>query len=322
MKKSLFLIIVLSIFTLVAEGPFWYSDYEAAEKVAVEKNMPLFLFFSGSDWCPWCRKLEKRILEKPAFYKELEGKVVFVLVDFPMKSTLVECVMEQNQNLMKKYNVEGFPTIVLVDPEKGVITKMGYLPLGPKEYAECINEMIEDFYSLDRELQSPDSLSIGQWERLASRAKILGSPYYNEKLQNAGIKSCPSPLFLIERYEVVLKEQGLESKEASKLKSKIEQLDPQDVYRSHYKMALLEFYSLTELEGKKATSVVFPLVTYIQNFGQKNPHLWRIHLMIAHYLFSKNEVKDALYHAKMSFKLAPEKIRKELADTIASFKEK
>ncbi len=31
----------------------WTMDFEAAKKIAAEKNLPLLLNFTGSDWCGW-----------------------------------------------------------------------------------------------------------------------------------------------------------------------------------------------------------------------------------------------------------------------------
>src|SRR6478752_6234951 len=45
----------------------WTTDYPAAVKVAQERKLPLFLQFTGSDWCGWCQKMEKECLSKPEF---------------------------------------------------------------------------------------------------------------------------------------------------------------------------------------------------------------------------------------------------------------
>lgn len=300
----------------------WYHDYDKAVGIAKEKKLPLFLFFSGTDWCPWCKKLEKNVLSKSEFYKGLTDKYVFCLVDFPMKDTIDPQQLKRNKALMQEYEVIGFPTIAIVDVDKGLITKIGYLSISPTEYREYVLEVTETFYSSDVALEDPSHLSEGDWERLSMNAKRLGSPYFQEKLQEKGIKSCPSPFFLIEKYERVLTEKGPESKEALILKERIKKVDPTNVYKSHYKLAILEFHVLTRTENLSPLKAISPLVEYISKFGNKTPDLWKLHFMIAHFLFSKNEVKTALLHAKLSFKLAPEKIRKELAETIGSYREK
>lgn len=304
------------------KGIHWYTNYEESIKRAKEKNLPLFLLFSGTDWCPWCKKLEKNILEKPEFYEGITDKYVFCLIEFPMKKSVDPDKLAYNKSLMQEYEVIGFPTIAIVDVDKGLITQVGYLAISPEEYREYILEVTDTFYSSDDALKDPTSLSDIQWERLSMNAKQLGSPYFQKKLEEKGIKSCPSPYFLLEKYEKTIVAKGVDSKEAKILKERIKEIDPNNIYKSHLKIAHLEFLYLSKQTKIPSRKVVAPLVDYIAKCGDKTPELWKVHFLIAHFLFSKNEKKDALIHAKLSFKLAPEKIRKELAETIGSFRDK
>jgi len=113
----------------------------------------------------------------------------------------------------------------------------------------------------------------------------------------------------------------VESKEAKNLKERIKEIDPNNIYKSHLKIAHLEFLHLSKQGRISSIKVVAPLVEYIAKFGDKTPELWKVHFLIAHFLFSKNEKKAALVHAKLSFNLALEEIRKELAESICSFLE-
>lgn len=305
-----------------SQGIVWEKNYEDAVKEAREKKLPLFLFFSGTDWCPWCVKLEKNILEKPEFYQGIIDKYIFCLIDFPMKKSVDDQKLAFNKTLMKDYEVIGFPTIVIADVDKGLITQVGYLAISPEEYRDYIIEVTKTFYASDDALENPTSLSDIQWEKLSMNAKQLGSPYFQKKLEEKGIKSCPSPFFLLEKYEKTITEKGINSQEAKEIKGRIKELDPNNVYKSHLKIANLEFLYLSNLHKIPTSKVVAPLVEYISQFGDKTPELWKVHFLIAHFLFSKNEKKQALIHAKISFKLAPEKIRKQLAETIGSFRDK
>ena len=46
------------------------------------------LFFTGSDWCGWCIRLQKEVFFKPEFTKWAAENVVLVELDFPRKSTI------------------------------------------------------------------------------------------------------------------------------------------------------------------------------------------------------------------------------------------
>ena len=39
-------------------------DLTAARKYARENNTPILLNFTGSDWCNWCKLMEKNVFEK------------------------------------------------------------------------------------------------------------------------------------------------------------------------------------------------------------------------------------------------------------------
>ena len=43
----------------------WYDDLEVASKVAYKSDKPIMLFFTGSDWCGWCIRLQKEVFQLP-----------------------------------------------------------------------------------------------------------------------------------------------------------------------------------------------------------------------------------------------------------------
>ena len=42
----------------------WHTDVEKAINLSVQSGKPLFFFFTGSDWCGWCIKLQKAVFNK------------------------------------------------------------------------------------------------------------------------------------------------------------------------------------------------------------------------------------------------------------------
>ena len=49
-----------------AELGEWTMDVSAAKKLAKSKNKPVFLCFTGSDWCGWCKLMEKNVFSADA----------------------------------------------------------------------------------------------------------------------------------------------------------------------------------------------------------------------------------------------------------------
>jgi len=136
MKPSRLLLAAFCTFGLMlatssaAEG--WKTNYKAAlEQAAKEKKMVL-LNFTGSDWCGWCIKLVKDTFSQPEFQKFADQKLVLVELDFPNGKPQSAEEKKQNEELSKKFSVEGYPTLVLLDSNgKEVARNGGYLAGGP-----------------------------------------------------------------------------------------------------------------------------------------------------------------------------------------------
>lgn len=120
----------------------WLTDFETAKKIATEQNLSILANFTGSDWCPWCIKLEQEVFSTPEF-KEFAGKnLVLLLIDFPSKKKLPEEQATKNRDLANKYRIEGLPTILLLDPQGNVIGRTGYQEGGAKAYIEHLKTLL------------------------------------------------------------------------------------------------------------------------------------------------------------------------------------
>jgi protein disulfide-isomerase len=76
------------------------------------------LFFTGSDWCGWCIRLQREVFQKPEFEPWAKENVVLVDLDFPSKKKQDPKIKEQNQKLQKQFGIRGYPTVVFVTPVK------------------------------------------------------------------------------------------------------------------------------------------------------------------------------------------------------------
>ena len=45
----------------------WHTDVNKAINISLQNGKPLFFFFTGSDWCGWCKRLQKEVFFKPEF---------------------------------------------------------------------------------------------------------------------------------------------------------------------------------------------------------------------------------------------------------------
>ena len=117
----------------------WTDDFEAAQKQAEREGKLLLVDFSGSDWCGWCKKLDKEVFAKPEFLKGVKKDFVLVMIDSPRdKSLLSEKAATQNPELQRKYRISGYPTVLIMDPAGEVLDKTGYRDGGAKAYVKYL----------------------------------------------------------------------------------------------------------------------------------------------------------------------------------------
>ena len=109
------------------------------------------LFFTGSDWCGWCIKLQKEVFFKPEFEAWAKKNVVLVELDFPRRKKLSEKLRQQNASLQQTFQVQGYPTIYFVEAEKtgegrvnlNSLGKAGYMRGGPSVWIANANTFLK-----------------------------------------------------------------------------------------------------------------------------------------------------------------------------------
>jgi thiol-disulfide isomerase/thioredoxin len=144
--KKISLALLISILYLVsgaigAEG--WETNFEAAKKKAVAENKALLVDFTGSDWCGWCIRLQKEVFSQADFAKYAQDKFVLVELDYPQKTAQDPALKKQNEQLAQKYQVQGFPTILLMDAQGRPFAKTGYQAGGPSAYNKHLDELLK-----------------------------------------------------------------------------------------------------------------------------------------------------------------------------------
>lgn len=125
-----------------AEVGKWTMDFEAASALAKEKDLPLLLNFTGSDWCGWCKLMDGNVFAKPEWEEFASDQVILVTVDFPRdKSIVPEKFIAQNNELKGKFGIRGYPTYVVLDSDSE--TKIGQLGAGREKTPASFIEEVE-----------------------------------------------------------------------------------------------------------------------------------------------------------------------------------
>lgn len=116
----------------------WHTDFMKALEIAQAENKKLLLNFTGSDWCGWCIKLEDEVFSQPEFQQYARQNYILIKLDFPKKKKLSPKLKEQNNALAKKFQVTGFPTIIVVTPSGKLHARSGYVKGGPNAFLRSI----------------------------------------------------------------------------------------------------------------------------------------------------------------------------------------
>lgn len=152
MKKIFItLLVVLGSFAVKAQELTWETDINKAIAVSNKTKKPMLLFFTGSDWCGWCIRLQKEVLLKPEFATWAAKNVVLVELDFPRGKQQSDAIKMQNNGLQQAFGVQGFPTIWFATaaekdgkPNFTGLGSMGYVAGGPSAWIANADEILKN----------------------------------------------------------------------------------------------------------------------------------------------------------------------------------
>ena len=136
-RKSLLTLITI----ILAFGVFSYSHSD--------NNPPkktLLIYFSGSDWCPDCIRLEKNVLRDTVFTYFLDHHGITVeQIDFPQRKKLTAEQIVHNETIAEKYDFNGsFPTILLARPDTLKYVKLDQSNLSAAQLMSQIKAKLQE----------------------------------------------------------------------------------------------------------------------------------------------------------------------------------
>jgi len=142
MKKLLLIAFFLAgAFATQAQELKWYTDVKEAITVSNNKKKPMLMFFTGSDWCGWCIRLQNEVLKTEEFKKWASDNVILVELDYPQRTPQTPELKTQNNELQQAFGIQGFPTVFFTSAESkdGKINftglgRTGYVAGGPSAW--------------------------------------------------------------------------------------------------------------------------------------------------------------------------------------------
>jgi len=112
-----------------AEKVQWVKTVEAAKKQATrDKKLVMVDFYT--DWCGYCKKLDKETYPDSAVVKALQSGYVSVKLN----------AEKEGANLAQRFGVTGYPPLLFLTASGREVTRIpGYMPAGP--FAKALEEI-------------------------------------------------------------------------------------------------------------------------------------------------------------------------------------
>jgi len=260
--------------------------------------------------CPWSQKLKESVLQDPLFHQALSQKAI-----------LWQVPLEKNEEVRRRYQITTSPTILLLDPQGREFARLTQLPLEGHLLAPLLISRIEDFQKVCLALKKKEiSLAEGQWQELYQKAKQCSDPYFSEAIVERALSEEKGHFFHLEKFAALLEKHKLRDPLVQKYKEQLLKRDPKSNEGVHFHVAALEFRK--QLSRLKPQDSIYkplkPLVRFLEQFKEKDQeNAWRAAVLIAEYLFTKNEKEIALKYENFAHALAPETKKASIAETIA-----
>ena len=126
----------LTVFLAANAGaePSWSTDYKRSQQEAKANHKLVLLNFTGSDWCGWCIKLQREVFSQSEFADYAVKNLVLVELDFPRRKQLSDIIRHQNEEMAEQYQIQGFPTIIILNSDGQKVAELGYTPGGPNAF--------------------------------------------------------------------------------------------------------------------------------------------------------------------------------------------
>ncbi len=160
MRKIIIVLLLISgSFVSQAQEQKWETNINKAIVESNKTKKPLFLFFTGSDWCGWCIRLQKEVFRTPEFSAWADKNVILVELDYPRATAQSEEIKKQNAGLQQAFGIQGYPTVWLVNadvkdgkPNFQQLGKTGYVAGGPRTWIAGADEILKT----NKKIASPE----------------------------------------------------------------------------------------------------------------------------------------------------------------------
>ncbi len=167
----------------------WTLDIAKARETAKSENKNLFILFTGSDWCVWCKQLDAEVFSQAPFVDTVSSQFVFLYLDFPngaeAKAKVVD--LAASEKLVTQYRVQGFPSVIIEGPDGMPVGRTGYQPGGADGYLKNLIALKKDAEAITTMMKTANPEVAVYAKGVAALAKhdFLDYPGYAAVLKKA-----------------------------------------------------------------------------------------------------------------------------------------
>jgi len=103
-------------------------DYAKALEIAKKQNK-LIMFVAVGDYCPWCKKFERKTLNSKEIKERVSGEFIPLIIDR----------VSDKGTYPKEFYAQVVPTVFFIDPntQKSLFESVGYMK--PSDFSDELN---------------------------------------------------------------------------------------------------------------------------------------------------------------------------------------
>jgi protein disulfide-isomerase len=140
--KKLAVLLVMCWAAVQVNAAEWLTNLPKAQAQAKSEKKLVLMEFTGSDWCPPCKALHKNVMTSPEFEAYAAKNLILVELDYPHSKPQAEDLKKANEALLKQYDIEGYPTVIVLDENGKQLSKeVGYGGEKPAEFIEKLEKL-------------------------------------------------------------------------------------------------------------------------------------------------------------------------------------
>jgi thioredoxin-related protein len=168
----------------------WVKVWDEAKAKAKKENKDLLIDFTGSDWCPPCKRMHEEVFSQVEFVDAATKEFVLVYLDYPRYEEHKKLVVDAaaNERVRELYGVNSFPTVILTNSDGlPYVRTGGYAPGGPSAFLQALDgfKPSRDTFKTFQAKGKLDAAAFKAGFDLLVAGEFLGYPDYAWMLDHA-----------------------------------------------------------------------------------------------------------------------------------------